>query len=124
MNIRFHSDDTKQLVRTMWLNGETQAAIASQANISRNSVHGIVRRMGVVRRKEDRAKPEHRKVYKLPTFTGGPDPIGPIGTFPDTGCKYIVGDVTPAFQCCGHPQHKGSWCEFHAGRVFTQARIA
>ena len=107
------------IITTMWAQGHSLRGIGAKIGRGRNAVADSAKRLGLPAR--DKAAYVHP--FRKPKATDYP-PIGPIGTFPDTGCKYIVGDVTPQFQCCGHPQHKGSWCEFHAGRVFTQARIA
>lgn len=44
-----------------------------------------------------------------------PVPIGPVRDFPaGNGCRYIHGDPSAAWQCCGAKTFDGPYCPYHA----------
>lgn len=94
---------------------------------TRNSCIGRSKRLGL----PGRPNPIKPEAGAQPRYTSPPKPnpvavsepltaIGPIRSFPDKGCKWIVGDTREAWQCCGHPvaAEGASYCEGHAKKAY------
>lgn len=115
----FHSEDLKALVRSLWARDISTREIAAMTRMSRNSVSGMVRRLGLPKRTQGGVKRgwTARKFNLANPKTKAPEPIGPIGDFPPIGtCRFIAGDPGAKFQCCGHPGEP--FCDHHAKRVY------
>jgi hypothetical protein len=101
--------------------GYSAGRISGQMGLTRNQVIGIVsraRHKGIVlphngHKVWGNTKPRAPKIAPPPPDE--PEPIGPIGSFPDRGkCLFIRGEMIPEFQACGHPvDGRRSWCEYH-----------
>ena len=116
-----HSDAVKATVRELWEAGETQREIARRVGIHKNSVPGLVRRMGLKQREKDsRRKPRGWVARKVTLVKPkAPEPIGPIGDFPaGQTCRHIAGDPGKDFQCCGH--HGFPFCDFHTSTHYNR----
>lgn len=122
---RQHSAAVYERVRELWTAGTTQREIGRRVGISKNTVPGIVRRLGLPKRPQDlRRKPGGWTARKIELAKPKPpEPIGPIGDFPagDT-CRHIAGTVTAQFQCCGHPGYQ--FCAYHAGKAYVSRGAA
>lgn len=112
---KHHSESTKDSVRDLWTAGRSQREIARSVGISKNSIPGLIRRMGLPKRAQDlvrktRGWTAHRIELAKPK---APPVIGPIGDFPDGAtCRHIAGAPDAKFQCCGQPGFP--YCEYHA----------
>lgn len=116
-----HSDALKDVVKTMWMAGASQRAIAERVNISKNTVPGIVRRLGLKQREKDtKRKPGGWAARKITLAKPkAPPAIGPIGDFPQgETCRHIAGAPDKNFQCCGQPGFP--FCEFHTSTHYTR----
>jgi hypothetical protein len=113
-----HSDAVKATVRELWTEKNlSQREIARRIGISKNSLPGLIRRMGLPKREQDaRRAPRGWVARKIEIAKPkAPAPIGPIGDFPaGATCRHIAGEPHGAFQCCGHPGFP--YCEFHTAR--------
>lgn len=120
-----HSESVKATVKKLWEAGATQREIGRRAGISKNSVPGIVRRLGLKQREKDmRRKPGGWTARKIALAKPkAPPAIGPIGDFPDgQTCRHIAGDTGKDFQCCGHPGFP--FCDFHTGTNYNKREVA
>lgn len=108
-------ETVRKRVGALWVQGKTQREIAAEVGISKNSVPGIVRRLGLPARPQDlRRKPNGWTARKIEMAKPKePTAIGPIGTFPDQVdcCRYPMNKTGTPFQVCGHPGFP--YCEFH-----------
>lgn len=114
---------------SLWAAGFTAEQIRLQMGTSRSAVCGKVRRLMLpIRAKHiTERKPRNdfyvKKEPKPVVVLQNPDPVGPIGAFPEfDACRYIAGEVNQEFQCCGAPASDGSWCDFHRSVVFVPMR--
>jgi hypothetical protein len=116
----FHSAVVIATVKDLWIAGVTQREIGQRVGISKNTVPGIVRRLGLPKRPKDLSrKPSGWAARKIQLAKPpAPDPVGPVGDFPGPGkCRFIAGPVSPKFQCCGHTGYP--FCEFHSVKVYA-----
>jgi GcrA cell cycle regulator len=128
-----------EALRTMWTDGLSCSEIskALDCGLSRCAVIGKVHRLSLPIRDKTTAqanisrgmRTKHaRKIAAVipapPSLA--PAPLGPIGEFLSTGCKFIAADrLIPDGQMCGHPTVPGrSWCAFHFSLCFDKARTA
>lgn len=128
------TEERETILANLWTEGHTGEAIArALGGLTRCGVIGKARRMGLAHRvsAEIRASVQYfrrPRAPKMPTpppvpkfVASEPPAIGPIGEFPDSGCRYIAGDPSSHdWQCCGAPTPhiESRWCEFHHGVVF------
>lgn len=98
----------------------------------RGAVARKISRLGI----GDRARVAPRRVIERPAPKPLPPPprpvavalvvaTGPIGDFPPSGhCRYIAGELTAKFQCCGAPTGDvlEPWCGAHRAICFQPAR--
>ena len=118
MTYQFHSSDIKAIVRQLWDEGLSQRDIARRDGISRNTIPGIVRRLGLTPRYTGKPRGHVARKIEL-AKPKAPEAIGPICDFPDGDtCRFIVNEVSVDFQCCGQPGYP--WCEFHAAKCSSR----
>lgn len=111
-------EPVRKKVGALWVEGLTQREISARTGVSRNSVRGIVKRLGLPAREQDlKRRPNGWTARKIALSKPlSPVAIGPIGTFPDKMdcCRYPMNGNGQPFQVCGHPGFP--YCEFHTAK--------
>lgn len=103
-----------------------QIARAIGGGLTRSACSGKARRLGLRAPKpEPKVKPllvtAPKRKSKPVAPTVEPEAVGPVRDFPAAQtCRYIAGDVSGQWQCCGAPAVRFDipWCLFHLRVVF------
>jgi len=116
---------------TLWLSGITGGEIGHRLGVSRSSVMGKLRRLGLLCRDRSRVPikpppqiPQMRENKRPlpppePYQAPHPPPLPPIGSFAlldlrNGHCRWPCSDGFPPYKFCGAPQaSQSSYCEFH-----------
>jgi hypothetical protein len=117
MTFQFGGNEFRPIITRMWGEKAGLREIGRAIGKSKTTVKRLAKRFGLPEREMARGWVAKRERAPKPV---GPEPIGPIGAFPDTMdcCRFIAGDPTESFQCCGHPGFP--WCDFHKKSCTTK----
>lgn len=118
MNFNFSNIHFKPIVSRMWEEGKSTAEIGLAIGKSRSTAKRLVKDFGLSPRQVSRGW-EARKERAAKPKPPAPEPLGPIGDFPDsmTVCRFPVNADDAPFQCCGHPGFP--FCDYHRKRAYT-----
>lgn len=130
--------ERKQIVITLWNEGQTAESIGSVFGVSRSAILGVVHRMGLQKRRGDARPRANRKPitkFNFASGKGGREPLATVAKDPfvhretvvapedqriafealeDGRCKYAHGDDPPYSFCGAKAVAFGvSWCATH-----------
>lgn len=131
----FWTPERNDVLRTLWLGGNSASSIGKMLGISRSAVIGKVHRLGIKRHedtpKERPVRSEKRRRPVVVPISREPQPASAIKVLTeaviacdDDHCRFPIGDPMndPAnFRFCMAPVEVGSYCSEHHALCKTKA---
>ena len=124
MNFQFGDGDFRPIITRLWNERKSMREIGRVVGKAKSTIKKLADRWGLPDRPGMPRGHVAKRIQAARPKAVVPDPIGPIGDFPDKMdcCRFPMNADDQPFQVCGHPGFP--WCSHHAAVVVTPRKAS